>query len=100
MQPNFLYFYDAAQKPSTLGGNTGYTAIECVGRYPEPGGSFPSPKAPSGWLRGHVGGMYAFLHAVATNTPSSPTFRDGAYVQKVMEAAYRSDRTGKVEIID
>ncbi len=100
MQPNFLYFYDATQKPSTLGGNTGYTAIECVGRYPEPGGSFPSPKAPSGWLRGHVGSMYAFLNAVATNTTASPTFRDGAYVQKVMEAAYRSDRTGKVEIID
>lgn len=100
MQPNFLYFYDATEKPAVLGGNTGYTAIECVGRYPAPGGAFPAPKAPSGWLRGHVGGMYTFLNAVATGTPTAPTFRDGAYVQRVMEAAYRSDRSGKIEIID
>ena len=100
MQPNFLYFYDATQKPDTLGGSTGYVAIECVGRYPAPGGSFPSPKAPTGWLRGHVGGMYAFLNAVATGTPASPTLRDGAYVQRVMEAAYRSDLSGRIEPIN
>lgn len=100
MQPNFLYFYDATEKPTVLGGNTGYTAIECVGRYPAPGGAFPAPKAPSGWLRGHVGGMYAFLNAVATDTPTAPTLRDGAYVQRVMEAAYRSDRSGRIETID
>ena len=93
MQPNFLYFYDATEKPTTLGGNTGYQAIECVGRYPAPGGTFPSPKAPSDWLRGHVGNMYAFLNAVDTGIPVSPTFADGAYVQRVMEAAYRADRT-------
>ena len=29
----------------------GFTAIECVGRYPAPGGIFPGRKAPSGWLR-------------------------------------------------
>ena len=90
MQPNFLYFYDATQKPMTLGGNTGYQAIECVGRYPAPGGGFPSPKAPSGWLRGHMEGIYSHLNSVATDTPSAPSFRDAAHVQAVMEAAYRS----------
>lgn len=93
MQPNFLYFYDATDKPNVLGGNTGYRAIECVGRYPAPGGTFPAPKAPADWLRGHVGSMYAFLNAVDTGIPASPTFEDGAYVQRIMEAAYRADRT-------
>lgn len=94
MQPNFLYFYDATEGSGTLGGNAGYKAIECVGRYPAPGGTFPAPKAPADWLRGHVGSMYAFLHSLHTGIPSSPTFADGAYVQHVMEAAYASDRTG------
>ena len=90
MQPNFLYFYDATQKPSVLGGNTGYTAIECVGRYPAPGGGFPAPKAPSSWIRGHVESMYEFLSSVDSGTPHAPCFSDAAHVQAVMEAAYRS----------
>lgn len=90
MQPNFLYFYDAAVPPQTLGGNSGYQAIECVGRYPAPGGTFPEPKAPSDWLRGHVGSMYCFLNSVYSGIPSAPDFSDGAHVQAVMEAAYRS----------
>lgn len=92
MQPNFLYFYDATEKPSVLGGNTGYTAIECVGRYPAPGGAFPAPKAPSSWIRGHVESMYAFLGSVHTGVPHSPDFTDAAHVQAVMEAAYMSDK--------
>ena len=61
MQPNFLYFYDATVPSGTLGGNAGYTAIECVGRYPSPSGSFPAPKAPSSWIRAHMQSMYEFL---------------------------------------
>ncbi len=99
MQPNFLYFYDAAEKPDTLGGNTGYQAIECVGRYPAPGGSFPAPKAPSDWLRGHVGSMYSFLNSVHTGKQAHPDFLDGAHVQAVMEAAYRSAHSHKEELI-
>ncbi len=93
MQPNFLYFYDATETPGALGGNSGYRAIECVGRYPAPGGSFPSPKAPSDWLRGHVGSMYSFLNAVHTGVQNHPDFTDGAHVQAVMAAAYRSAET-------
>ncbi|MBR2353267.1 MAG: Gfo/Idh/MocA family oxidoreductase [Clostridia bacterium] len=99
MQPNFLYFYDATQKPETLGGNTGYTAIECVGRYPSPGGTFPAPKAPSDWLRGHVGSMYSFLNSVYTGQQAHPDFADGAHVQAVMAAAYRSAETHREELV-
>lgn len=92
MQPNFLYFYDATSKPDVLGGSTGYTAIECVGRYPLPGGLFPAPKAPSSWIRGHVGSMYEFLNSVYTGIPHSPSFTDAAHVQAVMETAYASSK--------
>ena len=94
MQPNFLYFYDATEKPTTLGGSLGYTAIECVGRYPAPGGSFPAPKAPSDWIRRHVQSMYSFLNSVHTGVGGYPDFYEGAYVQRVMEAAYRSSELG------
>ncbi len=90
MQPNFLYFYDATNKPAALGGECGYSAIECVGRYPAPGGLFPAPKAPADWIRGHVGSMYSFLNSVDSGVQAHPDFSDGAYVQRVMDAAYRS----------
>ncbi len=95
MQPNYLYFYDATVKPDVLGGNSGYTAIECVGRYPAPGGTFPSPKAPSSWIRAHAESMYRFLESVHTGNPHAPDFADAAHVQAVMEAAYRSANEGR-----
>ena len=92
MEPNLLRFYDATTDSKPIGGNRGYTAIECVGRYPDM--IFPSPKAPAGWLYGHLEGMKSYLSAVAENRPFAPSFADGAYVQAVMEAAYRSDAEG------
>lgn len=98
MQPNFLRFYDGSAPTPALGGLCGYTDIECVGRYPAPA-AFPSPKAPSSWLRGHVQSMYDFLSAVHGNQKSSPDFSDGAYVQAVIDAAYLSDTEKRVVCI-
>ena len=106
MNPNYLYFYDSTAAKSPIGGLAGYTAIECVGRYPAPGGIFPSVKAANGWLRGHIHGMYRYLDAVyrAESLPTgkamgdaffSPSLRDGAYIQSVMEAALRSAESGQ-----
>lgn len=94
MQPNYLYFYDASAKTPALGGFNGYTAIECVGRYPAPGGGFPAPKAPSSWIRGHVESMYSFLNAVHAGVPHAPSFEDALHVQAVMDAAYASAADG------
>ncbi len=94
MQPNYLDFYDATKPGGDLGGERGYTAIECVGRYPAPGGVFPSVKAPVGWLSGHVASLYAFLNAVHRGIPASPSFDEGAAVQRVIEQAYRSSEQG------
>ena len=94
MEPNWLYFYDNTLPECELGGQRGYTRIECVGRYPSPGGTFPSPKASSGWLRGHVESLYHFMSCVDRGCQEAPDFTDGAYVQSVMEAAYRSAESG------
>lgn len=95
MDPNYLNFYDATAEGSPMGGVRGYTRIECVGRYPSPASGFPAIKAPQGWLRGHIGCMQNFLSCVAGGTACSPSFADGAYVQRVLEAAVESDRTGR-----
>ena len=97
MEPNWLWFYDCTDKSGDLGGERGFKKIECCGRYPAPGGIFPGVKAPIGWLRGHIGSMYSFLDAVHNKKETSPSFSDGAYIQRIMEAAYRSDETKKAE---
>ncbi len=97
MEPSWLWFYDCSDKSGELGGESGFKKIECVGRYPAPGGIFPGVKAPIGWVRGHIASMYSFLNAVHHKIPTNPSFEDGAYVQRIMEAAYRSDLSGKSE---
>ncbi len=103
MDPNYLYFYDGTKPQTPCGGTAGYTAIECVGRYPAPGGAFPSPKAANGWLRGHIHGMYRYLDAVhrAEKAPNAsaeglfaPSISDAAYIQLVMEKAMQSAESG------
>ena len=97
MDPSFLWFFDENDRGGELGGERGFKKIECCGRYPAPGGIFPGVKAPIGWLRGHIGSMYAFLDCVHSGETPSPSFTDGAYVQRIMEAAYRSDVSGAFE---
>ena len=95
MDPNYLHYYDATAAGTPMGGLRGYTRIECVGRYPSPASGFPAIKAPQGWLRGHIGCIANYLTAVANGTGCEPSFADGAYVQRVLEAALTSDRTGR-----
>lgn len=92
MEPNWLYYYDNTANATPMGGMRGFTKIECVGRYPEL--IFPSPKAPAGWLYGHLASMHAFLGAVAEGKHFAPSLADGLYVQEVMEMAYSSDQIG------
>ena len=92
MEPNWLYYYDNTAADTPIGGVRGFTKLECVGRYPDL--SFPSPKAPAGWLYGHLASMHAFLSCVADGKPFAPSLTDGLYVQEVMEMAYASDGIG------
>ena len=95
MDPNYLNYYDATAVGAPMGGVRGYTRIECVGRYPSPASGFPAIKAPQGWLRGHIGCMQSFLAGVASGTACAPSFSDGAYIQRLLEAALESDREGR-----
>ena len=92
MEPNWLNYYDGNASDGDYGGNRGYTRIECCGRYPLPGGIFPSFKAPIGWLRGHLHSMYSFLDACHSDKPVLPSLSDGAQVQKVLELALENDK--------
>lgn len=94
MDPEWLYYYDARIPENKFGGDRGWKAIECIGRYPAPGGTFPNGRSPVGWLRGHIESMYNFLYRLDRGTEQSPSLDDGVYVQKILEAAYRSDETG------
>ncbi|MBQ7761130.1 MAG: Gfo/Idh/MocA family oxidoreductase [Clostridia bacterium] len=99
MNPNFFEYYSTEAQEGAYGGERGFTKIECVNRYPHPGGVFPGIKAPIGWLRGHIGNYFAFLEAVKNKETPCPSFQDGAYVQKVLEIAYKSDKSGREEQI-
>ncbi|MBR7184716.1 MAG: Gfo/Idh/MocA family oxidoreductase [Clostridia bacterium] len=101
MEPSWLEYYDAEAEGEPIGGVRGFTRIECVGRAPAPGGNFPSPKASVGWLRGHIGSMYAFLDAVSRgDAESGPTFADGAAINAIMEAAYASAQSGHRVVLE
>ena len=99
MDPNYLNYYDATAVGAPMGGVRGYTRIECVGRYPSPASGFPAIKAPQGWLRGHIHGMYLYLDAVANHTHFAPDFADGAAIQRIMAAALQSDAQGGKEVL-
>ena len=91
MDPNWLHFYNSEAEGGSYGGERGFTKIECCGRYEAPGGIFPSFKAPIGWLRGHLHGMYSFLNSVHNGEKACPSLTDGAHVQKVLQMALESD---------
>jgi len=91
MDPNYLEYYDNTVSDQPMGGEKGFTRIETVQRFSKPGGEFVSPKAPIGWIRGHVHCLYNFLQCVHEGKQASPSIRDGAYIQYVMEKAYESN---------
>ncbi len=90
MEPGYLQFYDATKPDGPLGGEAGFTRIDCHQKYPEPGGHFPNPRFAIGFLRAHAASMYNFLENVDRGRPSSPSFEESAYIQQVMEACYQS----------
>lgn len=95
MEPSWLWVFDNRVPEAPLGGMRGFTRVECVQRYPAPGGAFPSSKSTIGWERGHVHSLYSFVDNVMNGRPGSPSLADGAYIQRVMEAVYQAAREGR-----
>lgn len=90
MESDWLYFYDATAEED----ERGFTRIECCSRFAPPATQFPGAKATVGWIRSHVGSMHAFLTCVKNQSETSPSFDDAAYIQKVLDVAYRADAAG------
>ena len=88
-EPGILEYFDRNGESVN-----GFTRLDVGGRYDPPGGVFPSPKAPVGWLRAHAHSYYTLLSAIHEGGGVSPDFSEGAYVQAVIDAAKRSAENG------
>lgn len=89
MQPNYLEVYTIKDK--------GFTKIPTLGNYPE--SNFPGPKFSVGWTRGHIHSIYNFIKAIYENQQASPSFYDGIYNMKVIEAVKNSLKEKKWQAI-
>jgi len=93
MEPNWLRLYDVNQPGEPVGGRRGFTKVECVQRYPKPGG-FPGPKFSVGWIRFHMACLHNFLDSLSRGEPAEPGLRQGVHIQEVLEKARESARGG------
>lgn len=89
-----LFFYDSSAPGAPQGGMRGWTAIDCGQRYDKPAG-FPTPKAPIGWMRGHMHCLWNFLSAVYAGQPGNPGVEQGIKIQYIMEKIRESAASGK-----
>ncbi len=94
MDPNWLWFYDQQKPEGRLGGERGFTRIECIGRFDPPAGGFPPPKNAIGWERAHAHCMHCFLSSIYRGGAASPTICEGLLVQKLLDALERSAAAG------
>jgi predicted dehydrogenase len=99
MDPNWLDAYDATPPEAPLGGERGYTRIECVTRYPKPY-ALGATKNTVGWLNFHIQSLFDFVQNVARHadgqppSPHSPNFEDGLAAQRVITACQQSAAQG------
>lgn len=99
MDPNWLEIYEVGRQSEPMGGRRGFTAVECVQRYPEPAG-FPTPKASIGWMRSHVACLHNFMSAVHQDREAQPDLRAGAELQRFIEGARLSAERGEFVRVD
>ena len=91
-EPAWLHVYDARDSDSPLGGERGFRKVEAVGRYQ--GQRAPDWSMTPDFMRVHAECQYQFMRAIWDDTPPSPSFDEGAHVQRIMEAAERSSANG------
>lgn len=90
MDPHYLDYFDAGRSDRPLGGTSGWTRIACGARYELPETMFPSAKATTGWLRGHVASLSNFVRSVHQNRSSDPDLLQGMRVQALLDDVERS----------
>jgi len=98
MQPDFVEIFSLEDAGQPLGGTRGWKKIPAMNRYPSPGG-LPNPRITTGWLRSHVHSQYTFLKGVAEGRQPDPSLERGIEVQRLMDCAERSVRSGTWETV-
>lgn len=100
MNLHYLEFFDATASDKPYGGNSGWTQIACGGRYEIPDSCFPSIKALSGWVRGHIASLSNFMNSVAHNELGDPNLLQGCRIQYLLDAIGRAAQEQKWTRID
>ena len=96
-EPGWIHVYDARDADSPLGGERGFRKIEAVSRYD--GQRAPDWTMTPDFMRAHAECQYQFIRSIWDDRTTSPSFADGAHIQKIMAAAELSSKEGKwVEI--
>lgn len=98
MEPEWLWAYDDTKPDGALGGEKGFTRIECLHNYPQ-ATSLPGKKNPLGWTRMHIASIYDFVYRAANGMRGEPSFDDGLAVHKIIDTAMRSNDSGRWEEI-
>lgn len=93
--PNTVWIFNADRPEKE---SNGFTAVRTAGRFPPPGGGFPSYKNSIGWLQGHVHSIYSFYAAMAAGILPQPDAAEGAAVQAILQAAYDHREKGWVSL--
>ena len=96
MHPDFVEVFSLADPGQPLGGSRGWKRVPAMNRYPSPGG-LPNPRITTGWLRSHVHCQYTFLKAIAEGRQPDPSLERGIGVQRLMDCAERSAKSGAWE---
>ncbi len=92
MDPHHCEYYDARRGRGAPPDAAGWTRLAAGRRFPPPGTGFPSPKAPIGWLEGHVACLANFLQAVRSGEPAEPSLYRGVELEQRIEAVRLSAR--------
>lgn len=92
MNPNYLEYYDQEEADGPVGGMRGFTRIETVGRFPEPG--MLIPKNSLGWDRGHTHSYYSFLKSIVNGEAPECTIAEAAKLQVLMDGLLASAASG------
>ena len=90
--PAWLHVYDARDVDSPLGGERGFRKIEAVSRYA--GQRAPDWTMTPDFMRTHAECQYQFVRSIWNDSAPSPSFADGAHIQKIMAGAERSSAKG------
>ena len=92
-EPAWLYVYDTREADKPLGGQRGFRRIEAASRYD--GQRAPDWTMSPDFMRCHAECQYQFIKSIWEDKRTSPSFADGAQVQKIMEAAEHSSESGR-----